>query len=59
MNEANDEKIRPLLNEIVDNVFDVYDENGICYRKLLQYIILTNYMGDPTSPTCIRQTSGM
>lgn len=56
VNEENDQKIRPLLNAILDDV-NTSDESSIQYQRVIQYIILTNYMGDPTSPTCIQETS--
>lgn len=57
VNEENDQKIRPLVNAILDDVYTSGDENSIQYQRLIQYIILINYMGDPTSSICIQETS--
>lgn len=57
INEENDQRIRPLVNAILDDVYTSGDESSIQYQRLIQYIILINYMGDPTSSTCIQETS--
>lgn len=57
VNEENDQKIRPLVNAILDDVYTTGDESSIQYQRLIQYIILINYMGDPTSSICIQETS--
>jgi len=58
INEDNNNKIRPLLNEILENVDPIDDESSIHYQRIIQYIILINYMGDPTSLTCVQETTG-
>jgi len=59
VNEENAHKIRPLLNKILDDAGTaIGDKNNVNYQKIIQYIIVTNYMGDPTSPICIQETSG-
>jgi len=55
INEENDQNIRPLLNDILDNVDHKMSTN---YQEIIQYIILSNYMGDPTSPILIQEISG-
>ncbi|XP_022167675.1 cilia- and flagella-associated protein 206-like [Myzus persicae] len=57
VNEENDQKIRPLLNDILDNVDDTGNTMSTYYQKIIQYIILSNYMGDPTSPILIQEIS--
>jgi len=58
VNEENAYKIRPLLNKILDDADTLIgEENSVNYQKTIQYIIVTNYMGDPTSPICIQETS--
>jgi len=59
VNEENEEKIRPLLNDILDNVDHTGNTMSTSYyQKIIQYIILSNYMGDPTSPILIQEISG-
>lgn len=59
VNEDIDQKLEPILNEIVDNVNTIQcDENNIYYQRLIQYIILANHIGDPTTPACVQKTSG-
>lgn len=59
VNEENDRKLRPLLNDILDNVADLtgYKMNTY-HQKIIQYIIVCNYMGDPTSPILVQEISG-
>eukprot|EP00102_Acyrthosiphon_pisum_P027911 XP_016665121.1 PREDICTED: uncharacterized protein LOC100165334 [Acyrthosiphon pisum] len=57
VNEENDQKIRPLLNDILDNVNHTGNKMSTYYQKIIQFIILSNYMGDPTSPILIQEIS--
>lgn len=57
-NEENDQKIRPLLNNILDNIDHADNTMSIYNQKIIQYIILSNYMGDPTSPIFVQEISG-
>jgi len=58
VNEENAHKIRPLLNNILDDTdTSIGEENSVNYLKTIQYLIVTNYMGDPTSTICIEKTS--
>jgi len=58
VNEENNQKIRPLLNDILDNIDHAGNTMSINNQNIIQYIILSNYMGDPTSPIFIQEISG-
>lgn len=58
VNEENDQKIRPLLNDILDDVEYTGNKMNAYNQKIIQYIILSNYMGDPTSPIRVQEISG-
>ncbi|CAH1738362.1 unnamed protein product [Aphis gossypii] len=55
--EENNQKIRPLLNDILDNIDHAGHTMSINNQKIIQYIILSNYMGDPTSPILVQEIS--
>ncbi|XP_026804321.1 uncharacterized protein LOC113547929 [Rhopalosiphum maidis] len=57
VNEENDQKIRPLLNDILDDVEYTGNKMSAYNQKIIQYIILSNYMGDPTSPIRVQEIS--
>ncbi|KAF0765511.1 Uncharacterized protein FWK35_00003373 [Aphis craccivora] len=57
VNEENNQKIRPLLNDILDNIDHAGNTMSINNQNIIQYIILSNYMGDPTSPIFIQEIS--
>ncbi|XP_050437559.1 cilia- and flagella-associated protein 206-like isoform X2 [Adelges cooleyi] len=52
-----EQRIKPLIEEIVQSVCTTEDEAGAFYRRIVQYIILVNYMGNPVSPSCIKETA--
>lgn len=58
VNEENNQKIRPLLNDILDNIDHAGNTMSINKQNIIQYIILSNYMGDPTSPIFVQEISG-
>ncbi|XP_025202297.1 uncharacterized protein LOC112599571 [Melanaphis sacchari] len=55
--EENDQKIKPLLNDILDNIDHIGSKMSAFNQKFIQYIILSNYMGDPTSPIRVQEIS--
>lgn len=58
VNEDKDLRIKPLLNEIYD-VNKGEEISAMNNQRIIQYIILINNLGDPTSPVCIQETSCM
>lgn len=58
VNELIDLKTKSFLNKILENVSTTDAEVMTQYRRIVQYIIVTNYMGDPTSPAIMRETYG-
>uniref|UniRef100_A0A2S2QKK0 Uncharacterized protein n=1 Tax=Sipha flava TaxID=143950 RepID=A0A2S2QKK0_9HEMI len=59
VNEDFDRRTEPILNEILENLRTLQcDENNVYYTRLVQYVILVNYIGDPTAPECLQKTSG-
>ncbi|XP_025425594.1 cilia- and flagella-associated protein 206-like isoform X2 [Sipha flava] len=60
VNEDFDRRTEPILNEILENLRTLQcDENNVYYTRLVQYVILVNYIGDPTAPECLQKTSGV
>ncbi|XP_050537284.1 cilia- and flagella-associated protein 206-like [Daktulosphaira vitifoliae] len=51
------EKIKPLIEEIMDSVSTTQDEIDALYHRVIRYIILINYMGNPLSTECVQATS--